>query len=114
MFAELWRTGDYPHQLQHGFGGEPGGQHFFACLSPEDKAGFINVVASAPDEETMTQQLARPSTFCKMKTGTTTAYNPLIRRPFVPPVLFQPRFTNPIRLCYDTIVLKFKLFLEGG
>ena len=37
----------------------PAAQHFFACLSPEDKAGFINVVASAPDEETMTQQLAR-------------------------------------------------------
>ena len=30
----------------------PAAQHFFACLSPEDKA-------SAPDEETMTQQLAR-------------------------------------------------------
>lgn len=37
----------------------PAAQHFFANLSPEDRAGFINVVASAPDESTMTQQLAR-------------------------------------------------------
>lgn len=73
----------------------PAAQHFFACLSPEDKAGFINVVASAPDEETMTQQLARPSTFCKMKTGTTTAYNPSSGRVCACPVLFQPPLYNP-------------------
>ncbi len=37
----------------------PEAQHFFATLSPEDKAGFISVVSSAPNEEAMTRQLAR-------------------------------------------------------
>lgn len=46
----------------------PAAQHFFACLSPEDKAGFINVVASAPDEETMTSSWPGHRSFCKTKT----------------------------------------------
>ena len=48
-----------PIHFSMALAGNPAAQHFFANLTPEQQAGFINMVSSAPNEQAMTQQLAR-------------------------------------------------------